>query len=129
MNEGPRGRDMDRAVNPREKIEQLTAEWEPKVIAAVNDYHIKVARIHGAFIWHSHPETDEAFLVVDGRLRIELRDGSVELGPGDLYVVPQGVEHRPVADAPCGIVMFEPAGTVNTGDQGGERTRPADDWI
>ena len=120
---------MDGAVNPREKIQQLTAEWEPKVVAALNDHHIKVARVHGEFIWHSHPETDEAFMVVDGRLRIELRDGAVELGPGDLYVVPRGVEHRPVAEEPCGILLIEQAGTVNTGDQGGERTRPADDWI
>ena len=120
---------MSDPVDLRDKLNLLSAFWEPKVVAQMNDVHFKVARIHGAFIWHSHPETDEAFLVLDGHLRIELRGRAVELAAGDLFVVPRGVEHRPVAEEPCGILLVEPAGTVNTGDAGGERTKPAADWI
>lgn len=116
-------------VNLKEKAGQLQEPWSPHIVGRLNDYDIKVARIEGAFIWHSHPDTDEAFLVLDGRLRIELRDGPVELGPGDLYVVPRGVEHRPVAETECTIALIEPMGTVNTGDRGGERTAPVDVWI
>ena len=120
---------MPDPVDLKDKLAQVTSLWDPKVIAALNDYHFKIARIEGAFVWHSHPDTDEAFMVIDGKLRIELRDGAVELVPGQLYVVPRGVEHRPVAEEPCGILMVEPAGTVNTGDAGGERTRSGDEWI
>ena len=120
---------MPHPVDLKEKLALVTSLWDPRVVAALNDYHFKIARIEGEFVWHSHPDTDEAFLVIEGRLRLDFRDGAVELEPGQLYVVPRGVEHRPVAEGPCGILMVEPAGTVNTGDAGGERTRAADEWI
>jgi mannose-6-phosphate isomerase-like protein (cupin superfamily) len=90
--------------------------WDPRIAATINDYHIKLAKISGEFVWHSHADTDEAFLVLKGEMRIELRDGSVDLHAGQLYVVPRGVEHKPTADSECHILLFEPAGTVNTGD-------------
>jgi mannose-6-phosphate isomerase-like protein (cupin superfamily) len=96
--------------------------WQPHRLASVNDYDVKVARLRGEFIWHAHPETDELFLVIEGRLTIQLRDGDVELGPHDVFVVPRGVEHRPKADGDALVVMVEPKGTVNTGDRPGERT-------
>ena len=95
-------------------IEEL---WRPLTVATLNDYDIRLARIQGEFVWHTHPETDEVFLVVSGTLTLQLRDGDVVLSPGQLYVVPKGVEHCPRADAECHILMVEPSATVNTGDQ------------
>jgi mannose-6-phosphate isomerase-like protein (cupin superfamily) len=93
--------------------------WEPRVVARVNDYDVRIAKVDGEHTWHSHADTDEFFLVVAGRFTIDLRGGpSVELGPGDTFVVPRGVEHRPRAEAGTRILMFEPAGTPSTGDQG-----------
>jgi len=102
--------------------------WSPRIVAALNDQHVKVARIHGEFVWHAHAETDELFLLLGGRLRIDFDDGAVDLGPGELLVVPRGVRHRPVAAEPCTILLVERAGTVNTGDAGGELTARADAW-
>ena len=119
---------MDEVVNLLEKARGVDAFWSPHIVARVNDYDIKVARIEGEFVWHAHPKTDEGFLVLEGRLRIELPDGAVELGPGDLYVVPRGVKHRPVALEECRILLVEPSGTVNTGDVGGPETAPVDLW-
>lgn len=121
---------MSRAVvNLLQKSSLLPGPWLPRVVAEMNDYQFKVARLEGDFIWHAHPDTDESFLVLDGHLRIELRDGAVHLGPGELYVVPRGVEHKPCADAPVRILLIEPRGVVNTGDAGGERTAENDLWI
>lgn len=96
--------------------------WQPHRLTSVNDYDVKVARLNGEFVWHTHPDTDELFLVVSGRLTIGLRDGDVELGPHDVFVVPRGVEHCPRADEDALVVLFEPKGTVNTGDRPGDRT-------
>lgn len=98
------------------------------MIGQLNDYQFKLAKVEGEFVWHSHPETDEAFIVIDGQLKILFRDGEVTLNAGDLYVVPKGVEHKPVAGGECQILMIEPGGTKNTGDAGGERTKEAE-WI
>jgi mannose-6-phosphate isomerase-like protein (cupin superfamily) len=95
----------------------------------LNDYHLKIAKIQGEFVWHSHPETDELFLVVDGELNIHLRDGLLQLKPGELCVIPKGVEHKPSAGGECQILMVEPAGTLNTGDAGGDRTIDENAWI
>lgn len=116
------------SFNLADRARSLAELWSPAIVARINDHEVKVARIEGEFIWHAHPDTDEAFLVLSGRLRLELRDRAVELGPGDLYVVPRGVEHRPVAPGGCDIAMIELAGTVNTGDVGGERTVEAREW-
>jgi mannose-6-phosphate isomerase-like protein (cupin superfamily) len=114
------------AVNLAAKFAQFGDLWSPKIIAQFNDYQLKLARVAGEFIWHSHPETDELFLVLDGELTIELRDGAVHLQPGELWVVPAGVEHRPVAPSECQILLIEPAGTANTGDAGGGT---AGEWL
>ena len=90
--------------------------FAPKIVARLNEHKVMVAKVQGEFVWHSHPETDDFFLVVSGRLTIDLRDRSVELGPGELFVVPRGVEHRPRAEEETEIVLIEPTGTPNTGD-------------
>ncbi|WP_411378516.1 cupin domain-containing protein [Pseudomonas sp. MPB26] len=95
----------------------------------MNDYQFKVVRIEGEFIWHSHPETDEAFLVLEGTLRIDLPDGPVYVAPGELYVVPRGVEHRTAAEGEAKLMMIEPRGVLNTGHAGGDRTALNDQWI
>ena len=117
------------AVNLKDKFARVHERWSPRNVARLNEYHVKVVKLHGEFVWHSHAETDELFLVHRGELVIRLRDGEVRLGPGELFVVPRGVEHCPVAGEECEVVLIEPAGTVNTGDAGGERTAPNDQWI
>ena len=111
-----------RVLNLSEAFTRVEGFWAPHVAAELNGQQIKLARIEGAFDWHAHVEEDEAFLVVAGRMRLEFEDGVRELGEGDLCVVPRGVRHRPVADDECHIVLFEPAGTRNTGDAVSERT-------
>lgn len=96
--------------------------WQPHRLTSVNDYDVKVVKLVGEFVWHSHPETDELFLVVAGELTIQLRDRDVVLGPNDVFVVPKGVEHCPRADEEVHAILIEPKGTVNTGDAGGART-------
>ncbi len=117
------------AIDLDECFARFSDQWSPKIIAQLNDYHVKLAKIEGPFVWHQHDETDELFLVVKGYLRIELRDGHVDLEPGQLYVVPKGVEHRPVAEEECHIMLIEPAGTVNTGNTDGPRTAGAGKWL
>lgn len=120
---------MTEVVNLTTKFSLISEHWDPKIIAQLNDYHLKIAKIQGEFVWHSHPETDEMFLVVNGSLTIHLRDEELNLGEGELCVIPRGVEHKPAAGKECQILMIEPAGTRNTGDAGGERTVQEVDWI
>jgi mannose-6-phosphate isomerase-like protein (cupin superfamily) len=120
---------LDSTINIRQKLDLIHEHWSPRIIAQLNDYHVKLAKIEGEFIWHSHPETDEAFWVLSGRMRILFRDGAVTLNEGELFVVPRGVEHKPVAEQECAILLLEPAGTVNTGDAGGELTVSETPWI
>ncbi|MCY0925741.1 cupin domain-containing protein [Streptomyces sp. H27-H1] len=110
-------------VNIAEKLAGFTEQWAPHRIARVNDYEVKIAKIQGEFIWHTHEDTDELFLVVSGTLTIRLHAGDVVLNPGEIYVVPRGVEHCPQADGETAILMFEPAGTANTGGEVSDRTR------
>jgi len=117
------------SINLKNKLDQFSEHWSPKIIAQMNDYHFKLAKVQGEFVWHDHPETDEMFLVIHGQLQIHLRDGVVTLNEGDIYVVPKGVEHKPVASDECHIMMIEPAGTVNTGDVVSDKTAPNDVWI
>lgn len=107
---------MPKSVNLAEKLAGFSEHWSPKIVAGYNGNEIMVAKAKGAFTWHSHPDTDDFFLVLKGRLTIKLRDGDVVLGPGEMYVVPKGVEHCPVADEETHILLIEPAGTPNTGD-------------
>jgi mannose-6-phosphate isomerase-like protein (cupin superfamily) len=107
-----------RAVNLREKLDSFSEQWAPKVVADYNGNDVCVVRLEGEFIWHSHADTDDFFLVLDGELDIELRDGTVTLGPGELFVVPRGVEHRPAArKGEVKLLLIEPKGTPNTGDE------------
>lgn len=111
-----------RVLNVPGAFDRVAGLWRPHLAAELNGQQVKLARIAGAFDWHSHPDEDEAFLVVKGRMRLEFDDGVREMGEGDLCVVPRGVRHRPVAESECHIVLFEPAGTVNTGDAESPRT-------
>ena len=117
------------AVDLEHKLSLISDLWSPKVVARMNDDEIKLVKVRGEFVWHRHEDTDELFLVLAGHLRIQLRDGSVELDPGQLYVVPRGVEHRPVADEETHALLLEPRGVVNTGDVGGDLTAPYDDSL
>ncbi|AWM23868.1 cupin [Sinorhizobium fredii USDA 205] len=116
-------------INFADKLAKFADQWQPRVIAELNDYQFKIVRIEGDFLWHDHPETDEAFIVLAGTLRIDFRDGSVTLGPGEMYVVPKGVEHKPFAAKEVKMLLVEPRGTANTGQAGGERTAANDIWI
>ncbi len=117
------------AINFREKLTKFSDHWAPKVIAQMNDYQFKLVRIQGEFVWHSHAETDDVFIVIDGEMSIELRDGRVDLKAGEMFVVPKGVEHKPVAERECKLLLVEPVGTINTGDSGGEMTAENNVWI
>jgi len=103
-------------VNLAEQLATFSDHYRPRTVGQFNGHDLMVVKLKGPFVWHRHDETDDFFLVLKGRLRIELRDGNVELGPGDLYVVPKGIEHRPVADEEAHILLIEPTGTPNTGD-------------
>lgn len=118
-----------RPVDLAEKLSRFSEHWSPKVVARLDDYEIKVVKVEGQFVWHRHDDTDELFLVVAGKLVIQLRDGDVVVRPGQLYVVPRGVEHCPCADGEVHAVLIEPAGVVNTGSAGGELTARYDDSL
>ena len=105
-----------------EKCALFSEHWQPKIIGQVGDFHVKLSKFQGPFVWHSHPNEDEMFLVLEGSFVMHLRDSQVELNVGEFIVVPKGVEHMPVAENEATVLLFEPATTVNTGDAGGERT-------
>ncbi|HEV2906115.1 MAG TPA: cupin domain-containing protein [Actinomycetota bacterium] len=111
-------------VNLEEALSQFSDLWRPKIIAELNDYKVQLVKIQGDWVWHKHDHTDELFLVIAGRLTMQMRDGNVDLGPRDLLVVPKGVEHCPRAPEECQLLLIEPFGTPNTGDVGGDRTAP-----
>ncbi len=117
------------AINLEEKLARFSEHWSPKIIAQMNDYHFKLVKLRGNFIWHRHPDTDEVFIVLDGEMRIQFRDGQVTLRAGELFVVPKGLEHKPFAEHECKIMLVDPAGTLNTGDAGGDRTAEDNVWI
>ena len=114
---------MTQAVSPRELAASLQELWSPRVIAEVDDAYIKVAKVKGSLVWHSHGEEDELFLVLEGRLRIEMEDGAVELGEGELFVVPKGARHNPVAEEECLLLLVERKSTLHTGDTVTGKTR------
>lgn len=118
-----------RPISLAEKLALLSAHWDPKIIAELNGQHVKLVKILGEFVWHHHEHEDELFLVLRGSFRMEYRDRRVELREGDMVVVPRGVEHRPVAEHECSILLFEPAGTLNTGNAGGDLTKSRPGWI
>ena len=117
------------AINLRQKLSLFEENWAPKVIAEMNDYQFKLVKLQGDFVWHHHADTDETFLVIEGELRIDFRDGVVTLRPGEMYVVPKGVEHKPFAEHEVKLMLIEPRGVLNTGETAGERTAQNDIWI
>jgi mannose-6-phosphate isomerase-like protein (cupin superfamily) len=117
------------AINLKEKLALFDEQWSPRVIAEMNEIQFKVVKLEGEFVWHSHAQTDEVFMVLAGKMAIEFRDGRVDLSAGEMYVVPKGVEHRPVAAMECHVLLVEPRGVANTGDAGGELTADNDVWI
>ena len=115
-------------INFREKFGLFQDQWQPKIVAELNDYQFKLVKLQGDFVWHRHQDTDEAFIVLDGELRIDFRDGAVTVSAGEMFVVPKGVAHKPFAEREVKMLLIEPRGVPNTGDAGGERTAdPA--WI
>jgi mannose-6-phosphate isomerase-like protein (cupin superfamily) len=116
-------------VNLDERLSRIPDHWQPRIVAELNGQHVKLARLLGEFTWHSHQDEDELFLVLEGSLRMELRDGAIVVEPGEFLVVPRGVEHRPVADDEVRVLLFEPAGTLNTGDADDPRTIAEPEWL
>ena len=117
------------AINFGQKLGLFDEQWQPKVIAEMNDYQFKIVKLQGDFIWHDHKNTDETFIVLEGVLRIDFRDRAVQLSAGEMFVVPKGVEHKPYAEHEVKLLLIEPRGVPNTGDEGGDRTAVNDVWI
>ena len=117
------------AINLSQKFTLFDEQWQPKVIAEMNDYQFKVAKLQGDFIWHDHKDTDETFIVLEGVLRIDFRDGTVRVSAGEMFVVSKGVEHKPYAEHEVKLMLVEPRGVLNTGHEGGSRTAQNDVWI
>jgi len=120
---------MRASINLAEKLAQFSEHWSPRIVAELNDYQFKVVKLQGDFVWHSHPDTDEAFIVIDGEMEIGFRDGAVTLRAGEMYVVPKGVEHITRASRECHALIIEPRGVINTGDAGGSLTARNDVWV
>ncbi|MBH76541.1 MAG: cupin [Flavobacteriales bacterium] len=116
-------------INLHEKFSKFTNHWSPRVIAEMNDYHFKIAKIKGEFVWHNHKDTDETFIVFEGEMILKFKDKQVKLSEGEMFVVPKGVEHKPCAKKECKILVVEPRGVINTGDAGGKFTMTEDIWI
>jgi mannose-6-phosphate isomerase-like protein (cupin superfamily) len=117
-----------KAINFSEKLNLFDQHWAPKVVAEMNDYQFKVVKIEGDFVWHEHPETDETFIVLEGSLRIDFRDGHVTVNQGEMYIVPKGVEHKPYAKTEVKMLLVEPRGVINTGEEN-DLTAENDVWI
>lgn len=118
-----------KSVNFSEKLGLIAEQWQPRVVAEMNDYQFKLVKLEGDFIWHDHQDTDETFIVLEGELRIDFRDGAVTLKAGEMFVVPRGIEHKPFAEREVKLLLIEPRGVPNTGGVGGDRTAPNDLWI
>ena len=115
-----------KSINFRQKLGLFDEQWKPKVIAEMNDYQFKVVKLQGDFVWHDHKDTDETFIVMEGDLRIDFRDGAVHVLAGEMFVVPRGIEHKPYAEKEVKLLLAEPRGVLNTGHRGGERTAEND---
>ena len=120
---------MLKPININDKLNKFSDLWSPRVIAEMNDYQFKLAKVKGEFVWHSHKDTDETFIVLDGELLIEFRDDKIKLNKGELYIVPKGVEHKPYAENECHIMLIEPKGIINTGDKSTKLTSKNDIWV
>ena len=120
---------MRTIINLNEKFSKFSEHWSPKIIAQMNDYHFKLVKFQGEFVWHDHKDTDEVFIVLDGEMTIHFRDGNVSVKKGEMFVIPKGVEHKTSAKSECRAMLVEIAGTLNTGGAGGDKTAPTDAWI
>ena len=118
-----------RAINFAHKLSLIHDQWQQRVVAEMNEYQFKLVKIEGDFIWHDHAETDETFIVLDGQLRIDFRDGAVQIAAGEMFVVPRGVEHKPYAEKEVQLLLIEPRGVKNTGSEDSERTTANDVWL
>ena len=116
-------------INLQTKLTKFSDHWAPKIIAQMNDYHFKLVKFKGDFVWHKHKDTDEVFIVIDGEMSIAFKDGVVTLKKGEMFVVPKGLKHKPFAEKECKIMLVEPAGTINTGDSLGDMTAQDNVWI
>jgi mannose-6-phosphate isomerase-like protein (cupin superfamily) len=116
-------------INLKEKYSMFSKHWSPRIIAEMNNYHFKIAKIKGEFIWHDHKHTDETFLVIEGSMTLQFRENEVHLSAGEMFVIPKGVEHKPCAENECKILVIEPKGVINTGDVRDELTINDDLWI
>ena len=116
-------------INLQDKFAKFSEHWTPKVIAEMNDYQFKLVKIEGEFVWHNHSDTDEVFIVVEGKMKIEFEHETIELNQGEMYVVPKGVQHKPYAEQECKVMLVEPKGVVNTGENSGDLTAQNDVWI
>jgi mannose-6-phosphate isomerase-like protein (cupin superfamily) len=116
-------------INLRDKLSKFSERWSPKIVAQMNDYHLKLVKVQGEFVWHKHVDTDEVFIVLDGTMTVHFRDGDVIVGAGEMLVVPKGVEHKTAATEECSALLVEKAGTVNTGDVTSDKTAPTDAWV
>jgi mannose-6-phosphate isomerase-like protein (cupin superfamily) len=119
---------MDK-INLKEKLSKFSDHWSPKVIAEMNDYQFKLVKIQGEFVWHNHEDTDETFIVIEGEMKIEFENETLELNEGDMFVVPKGIEHKPWAENECKVMIIEPRGVLNTGNSESDLTASNDVWI
>ena len=120
---------LSNKINFKDKLSKFNKHWSPRIIAEMNDYQFKVAKIKGEFVWHDHKHTDETFIVLQGEMSLKFRDRTVKLSAGEMFVVPKGVEHKPCAKKECKILVIEPRGVINTGEAGGELTITEDMWV
>ena len=117
------------SINFKEKLSKFDALWSPRVVAEMNDYQFKLVKTEGEFVWHNHPDTDEVFVLIEGNLEIHFRDGKVKLSTGEMFVIPKGVEHKPISQGVAQVLLVEPKGVVNTGDATSELTADNDVWV
>ncbi len=117
------------SINLKEKFSNFSETWTPKILGQFDGYYLKAAKMSGEFVWHQHHDVDELFIVISGTLKIHFRDGEVTISPGECFIVPKGVDHKPVANGEVQCLLIEKAGTLNTGDQGGDRTVSEEEWI
>jgi len=116
-------------INLQQKFGMFADQWAPRVVAEMNNYQFKIVKLEGDFVWHSHQDTDETFVVIEGNLRIDFRNGAVQIAAGEMFVVPKGVEHKPSAEREVKLLLIEPRGVLNTGDEYSDRTTPNDIWV
>ena len=120
---------LSKKINFQKKFSKFSQKWSPRVIGEMNDYQFKIVKINGDFVWHSHKDTDETFIVIEGNMSIKFRNGEVQLSEGEMFIVRKGVEHKPSSKQECKVLLVEPKGVINTGDAGGKFTVKEDVWI